>query len=81
MTARRVLIGEHDPAAPRGRRRRHRLPRRPTRDLLDDAAGTITRPTSEEHIAVTLAAAGERDLLHEVTRRLTPWARDRVTRT
>ena len=38
---------------------------------------TITR-RSDEHIAIELAAAGERDVVDEITRRLMPWARDRV---
>lgn len=67
MTTRRVAIAE--------------VPRATMRELLDDARGVITRPSSDEHIAITLAAAGERDLLDEITRPLTPWARDRVMRT
>lgn len=48
------------------------------RALGAEQAVTITPPRSDEHIAITLAAAGERDLVDEITRRLMPWARDRV---
>lgn len=75
MTARRrVPIAD---AAPRAQRRSEVAAHATIRERLDEAAGTAPGP-DDEHLAVALAASGERALADEITRRLMPWARARL---
>ena len=74
MTARRRV--PVDDAAPRAQHRREVAAHATIRERLDEAAGITAG--SDEHLAVALAASGERTLADEITRRLMPWARARL---
>lgn len=71
-TRRRVPIADAAPP------RRSQLPRATMRELLDVTTDVATASSDDEHLAVELARRGERDLAHEVTRRLRRWARSRL---
>lgn len=47
-------------------------------ELVELVADVDAAATSEQHMAIYMSRSGSRDLAHELTRHLLPWARDRV---